>query len=659
MVIQQTSNVTSKRRQSTLFGKRIRAIYLPSFSHAAAYNWIFYALLFLAFGLRLFQIEAQNIWGDEAWSITVANWSLAEAITSNAETNPPLYHILLHIAIRLFGQTPLGIRYLSVMCGVIVVASLTRLGREIAGRRLALWSGLITTLSPFLIYYAQEARMYGTALVGTTASLLVFVTLYKKQRSAQTIPLMKWCIYSVVSLVGVYSHYYAFAVLLAQAIMLTLTSLYQRKGHLLLPWIKTWFSMAVLFLPWLQVHTSFLESKASTRFNELTLQTFLLISRRTLLAFGGGTTLFATQAWWGWSIVLLALVGLIELSVFSKRKWVGLLSTIGLVTGLSFAWGLNPIMPFFWERYLLVIIPVFIIAVAAGVESLYRLWRPLAWGGLLLIVGTAILSLNNYYFDPAFVKDEYGQLMHDLRQQAYSDDLILLNNPLQASLYEYYGPKDIRAVALPREQLLADETTSELLSQLTRNYRRVWLVETGNRAEYDPQRRAQNWLSAHGSQGLFQSYRGATLSLFILSTASEINIPLNANFNAELLLTGYKLELHQPTAGGSLLLTLFWQAQQPMTHNYTIFTHLLDETGQVRAQMDSQPVGGTRPTATWAIGEIVMDNYALFLPENLMPGRYRLQVGVYLWPEMTRLPLIAEDGQVLDDKLILQEVLIE
>lgn len=616
-------------------------------------------LLVLAFGLRVFQLEGHDIWGDEAWSITVANWPLSEIITSDAETNPPLYHVLLHFAIRVFGQTPLGIRYLSVIFGLLIVALVMRMGREVGGPRLAVWSGTAATLSPLLIYHAQDARMYGVAVAGTSASLLALVMLMKRQEVEQTIPGSLWIAYGGASLIGVYSHYYAFAVLLAQAVVVAGIYLYRRSWRSLLPWFKVWGGMALLFLPWLLVHVGFLGGKAHGRFDELTLSTLWSIVRRTLLALGGGTTLFPEQAVWGWGVGELGVLGLAGLALRSRRPWAALLFTGVLGGGLLFAWGVNPIMPFFEARYLLVIIPAFLLAVGAGLECLYRVWSPLALAGLGLLVGVAYVSLGNYYFDPAFAKGEYGRLMQDLRQRARPDDLILLNNPLQGSLYEYYGPEDLAAKMVPRERLLSEQEAAALMTELSAGHRRVWVVETGNLAEYDPQQRARNWLSRQGSQGFFRSYRGATLSLYILAGASEMEVPLSANLADELLLVGYSLEDGRVRAGDPLLLTLFWQAQRPLTQDYTVFTHLLDAEGRIRAQMDSQPVGGTRPTSSWQPGETVVDNYAVLIPDDLSGGVYRLQVGAYVWPELTRLPLLDAAGRVVDDKIFLQEVMVE
>jgi 4-amino-4-deoxy-L-arabinose transferase-like glycosyltransferase len=635
----------------------------PIISAPVAWRGAFVLLLFLAFGLRLFMIENQDIWGDEAWSITVANWPMAEVISSDAEFNPPLYHALLHITIRLFGQTPLGIRYLSVICGILTVALLTRLGWECGGRRLALWAGIAAALSPMLIFYAQEARMYGPALVGSSASTLFLIMLLKRQASGEPQPsLPLWLAYGAVSLIAAFSHYYAFAALLGQAVLVVAVTLYRARfsrSLLLLPWIKTWLGMALIFLPWFFIHLSFLETRTGAQFDQLTPDILWQISGRTLLAFGGGTTLYPEQAVWGWAVVLLALSGVTGAIFWPRLRWAGGLTAVILTIGFLFAWGMNPIMPFFWERYLLSTIPAFVIGVAAGLDSLYRLWRPALLIGLGLLLTTAYVSLGNYYFDSAFAQGEYGRLMSDIQRRARPDDLILLNNPLQGSLYDYYRLPELDAEMIPRERLLTEEETAVLMTELVDGRRRVWLVESGNPAEFDPQRRAQGWLSQAGSQGFFQSYQGATLSLFILSAAVEADVTLSANFNNELLLTGYGLEMSAARPGDALILTLFWQAQGPIAHNYTIFTHLVDESGQVRAQMDSQPVGGVRPTSSWTPEEMIADNYALLLPDDLPPGRYQLQIGAYLWPEMSRLPLLDEDGRPIDNKLPLQEIVID
>jgi hypothetical protein len=82
-------------------------------------------------------------------------------------------------------------------------------------------------------------------------------------------------------------------------------------------------------------------------------------------------------------------------------------------------------------------------------------------------------------------------------------------------------------------------------------------------------------------------------------------------------------------AGDVLPLTLFWQAGTTTNHLYTVFAHLETLNGSVIAQIDSQPQGGGLPTASWATGQIISDQYPLQIPADTPPGAYRIVVGMY------------------------------
>ena len=62
------------------------------------------------------------------------------------------------------------------------------------------------------------------------------------------------------------------------------------------------------------------------------------------------------------------------------------------------------------------------------------------------------------------------------------------------------------------------------------------------------------------------------------------------------------------------------------------------------------------PTSSWMEGEVIADEHSLRLVPNLPPGSYRLEVGLYLWPTMERLPVLDGAGQVQGDKVVLGEV---
>jgi hypothetical protein len=102
------------------------------------------------------------------------------------------------------------------------------------------------------------------------------------------------------------------------------------------------------------------------------------------------------------------------------------------------------------------------------------------------------------------------------------------------------------------------------------------------------------------------------------------------SFADAIILRGWQIEPTDET----LAVTLVWQAQTPISQDYTAFVHLLNETGELIAQLDRPPAG--YPTSTWRVGELVRDTYRVPLPPDLPPGQYTVQTGFYSWPELVR-----------------------
>jgi len=88
--------------------------------------------------------------------------------------------------------------------------------------------------------------------------------------------------------------------------------------------------------------------------------------------------------------------------------------------------------------------------------------------------------------------------------------------------------------------------------------------------------------------------------------------------SGQLKLLGYTLE-------GSRL-TLYWQAQSPLTFDYTVFVNAQNEAGEIVTQTDHRPLGSVYPTTLWPSGQTIRETSRLKLP----PGRYRLRAGMYL-----------------------------
>lgn len=137
--------------------------------------------------------------------------------------------------------------------------------------------------------------------------------------------------------------------------------------------------------------------------------------------------------------------------------------------------------------------------------------------------------------------------------------------------------------------------------------------------------------------------------------------PLQATLGQQINLLGVEFNGLQGTSirqGETLPMRLFWQANQEIKTNYTVFVHLLGPDGQIVSQADQQPLAGFLPTTFWRPEEIMADDYQLQLPPDAPLGTYQLLVGMYDLTTGQRLP-ISVDGQVIGDTIDLGPFTIE
>jgi len=132
-----------------------------------------------------------------------------------------------------------------------------------------------------------------------------------------------------------------------------------------------------------------------------------------------------------------------------------------------------------------------------------------------------------------------------------------------------------------------------------------------------------------------------------------------AKLGGKMELQGYDVSPSIGRAGQELVATLYWRALAPMDQNYTVFVHLVGPDGERVAQHDGEPWWEVPlPTSTWQPGEKLRDQHVLELPPDLAPGSYRLQVGVYYWQTLERLPVI-EDNEPVENYLELGNLVVE
>jgi mannosyltransferase len=616
--------------------------------------WILFVVL-LAFSLRLYAIDRQDIWGDEAFSIWLSSQPLPEVVAGGADTHPPLYPFLLYLWLGLSGSSVLAVRLLSAAISTLTVPVVYALGRRAFGQATGFVAALLAAVSPVLVYYAQETRMYVLVTLLAAASVYWVLRVFREPRSSGA-----WLAYLLTSLAAAYTHYYAFFVILAENLVVVPSLLRRRRWPALRRWLAAQGALALAYIPWIAVQTGFLSGKASARFEEWDLTTAGRIAGETLIAFAAGLAVPPPASWLVATLFLIA-VGAAVASLFRRREPGPWLIVAYLLLPLFLAWAVNPIMPFFYARYLLLIAPAFCILTAWGVMVWGHLWRPLSAVGLAILLAGSGYGLHGYYTDEAHVRGRYGQMMSYIQDNAQPGDGLILANQLQRPIFEYYQPQELQAYFFPRyEYPLEDPRTAEDLEAIAADHPRLWLVRFGNPAEYDPSGFLVRWLGTHGSKAYFDGWVDADLSLYVMAPAATtegIEHPLRADLGDRVRLLGYTLSAESVAPGETLLLTLYWQALAPMEESYTVFTHLLDADQQIQAQMDSEPQGGGLPTNRWTVGQTVPDNYALTVDAGASAGPHVLEVGMYLLETRQRLTVRDPDtGTSLGDRVLLGTV---
>jgi hypothetical protein len=133
---------------------------------------------------------------------------------------------------------------------------------------------------------------------------------------------------------------------------------------------------------------------------------------------------------------------------------------------------------------------------------------------------------------------------------------------------------------------------------------------------------------------------------------------VDAELGQAIRLLGYRLAQDAVSPGDSVVLTLYWQAEQPIESDYTIFVHLQGPDGGLVAQQDNPPVRGTRPTSLWAPGALIEDPYEIQVPAGAAFGRYTLSAGMYDPATVERLEAIGDGGRLPEDRVALTVVTV-
>ena len=184
-----------------------------------------------------------SIWFDESYSAYLVRGDFGQIWAETAQdVHPPLFYFLLKIWSGIFGTSDFAMRFMSVFFGAISIILAFHLLKRWFGLKVATVATAFLSLSPFLIRYGQEMRMYTlifAIVVGATYALDVALETQKKRY---------YIIYAVLLALGMWTHYFTALAWLAHVVYLVAI----KKINLFKkPFLWVYLLAIVLYVPWL------------------------------------------------------------------------------------------------------------------------------------------------------------------------------------------------------------------------------------------------------------------------------------------------------------------------------------------------------------------------------------------------------------------------
>ena len=355
-------------------------------------------LIFL--GARLWHLTGTCLWFDEVFSIHAArhNWSELIKFVAADIIHPPLFYAVLKIWIGIGGESLIWLRLLSVLLAVATIAPFYLLCRELGlSRNERNVTLMLIAVSGFLIKYTQEVRMYSLLLFLSVTSIWLFVRFVRHSR-LRTLAFLTLC-----NLLLVYTHYYGWLLLFAQACVVLVW--YRRNLSRFL------LSAAVLvfaYVPWIYAVATFREPARGLAQNigwikrpsvRDVAEYFVLLNKPFL--FSQSTLDRADSFLIGWLALLL--VG-VALAVLFVRRWRdrALTETERVMLTITFvplvlAAGLSWLLPYaIWgTRHLIISAVPFFILAGIAIANLKPYWTKLTvligLAAVIVLAGTVYL----------------------------------------------------------------------------------------------------------------------------------------------------------------------------------------------------------------------------------------------------------------------------
>jgi len=428
------------------------------------------------------------LWLDEAISVWFANESLGNIIIkqTSADVHPPFYYIVLSLWINVFGNGEFEVRLLSAIFGILSIPLLYLIVKDLFGNLPALISALMLALSPFHVYYSQEARMYS---ILTFFVLLSIFFMAKMLCIGEEIKLTKKTIfysigYVISTVAALYCHNVALLLPLAQNLFFII--FWNRHR----PFFKFWtLSLLIIITLWAPWTSFFFEQSSSVGKSFYTPQLTLESIFNLFATFNNGPTywLFNWIDVGNFSLIhgRLVLVTIIFFSLLflagiiygrrNPRSLVLLLLIsfvpIGTQLLISLKHSILATQTLIWAS------GPYIVLIALGISSIKRKWVFALTIVLISVLNSA--SLYKYYAE--FKKERWDLAAEYVSQNSGKEDLVLFSSALGQIPFEYYFDRYnlmLEKHGLPTNFSERKMTIEDVpaLEDLIQNHKRVWLI---------------------------------------------------------------------------------------------------------------------------------------------------------------------------------------
>ena len=422
------------------------------------------AFFFMGQSLRL--DEAQSLWQSARTPYGVLQ-IVAE------DVHVPLYHELLHFWRLFVGDTVQTARALSMMFFLLSIPAMYLLGKLAYSRSIGLWGALLLTLSPFMNWYGNEARMYTLFLFFVIVNQYFFIRIFKNKDTRV------WFWYGLTAVLGTYSHYFFSLVLLAQVVFYLLNIKLFPKGSFNRFLITAGIVIASI-IPWI-LFVLHIGKAGSQEPNLPVPSTVDLFNIFAQFVSGFQSNPINTVFLSLWPLALLfGFFGLRRNARTTDSTHFLMLSVlVPLITAYLIS---IFIVPVFISRYLILMVPGLYLCLLSLIDT--YTFRTASVARIILVVFMVVMLGFEITSPVTPVKENYQQVTEYLNQYAMPQDAVILSAPFTLYPVEYYYRAAPPLTTLPIWNQFETGTippfvASQLPTQvqtLTQNSQNAWVV---------------------------------------------------------------------------------------------------------------------------------------------------------------------------------------